>query len=377
LRDPAPAAPAAADIQRFARHLALPGIGAAGQERLHAARMVIVGMGGLGSPAALYLAAAGVGSLVLVDDDRVDVTNLQRQVLHSTADVGRLKVESARDRLLALDPAVQIDAHALRFDAENADVLLAGATVVIDGSDNFATRYAVSDACVRHGIPLVHGSVLRWEGQATVLIAGNAPCYRCLFPDAPPPGVAPDCASGGVLGALPGIVGSIQAAEAVKLVLGATSDTLAGRLLLVDARRMHFSTIDVRRDPACPACGDRVTTHVADDGVPLASMSDECTPAELAGRLARGETVELLDVREPAEWAIARLPGARLVPLATLDATLGSLDPLREIVVYCHHGVRSQWAVLTLRDAGFAHARNMTGGIDRWSREVDASVPRY
>ncbi len=376
------AAPPWADAaERYARQLALPEVGAAGQARLARARVLLVGAGGLGSPAALYLAAAGVGHLGVVDPDRVDASNLHRQVLHGTGDVGRFKAESARDRLAALNPHVRVDAAALRLTAANARALLAGYHVVVDGSDNFAARYAVNDAAVALGVPVVHGAATRFDGQASVFAptaaAGDAlpgapwpesPCYRCLFPAPPAPGTVPSCEEGGVLGAVPGIVGAVQAAEALKLLLG-VGEPLVGRLLLVDVRRMRFHTVALRRDPACPACGAgrRDAGGAADGGGP-----EEVTPAALAARLAAaGAGVELLDVREPREHARARLPGARLVPLGALAeaAGAGRLDPARETVVYCARGPRSAEAAALLRARGFARVRALAGGIERWARE--------
>ncbi|GJG85209.1 molybdenum cofactor biosynthesis protein MoeB [Gemmatimonadetes bacterium T265] len=367
------------DAARHARQIALPNVGAAGQERLRRARVLLVGAGGLGSPAALYLAAAGVGHLGLVDPDRVARHNLQRQLLHATADVGRPKVESARDRLRALDPRVDVAAYDARLTASNALDLLRGYDVVVDGSDNLRTRYLTSDACVRLGVPNVYGAVFRFEGQATVLAAPGGPCYRCLFPVPPPPGTTPSCEASGVLGVLPGLVGTIQAAEALKLLLG-IGEPLAGRLLLVDGLRMEFRTLRVRRDPACVACGAEARRDgpLVDEAVddPCGDPEpDEVTPRALAARLAAGEDVQLVDVREPWEFALARLRGARLVPLGTLD--VAAVDPARAAVVYCHHGARGRRALEALRAAGLTRVANLAGGIDRWSEEVDPGVPRY
>ncbi len=382
------------DAARHARQIALPHVGAAGQARLRRARVLLVGAGGLGSPAALYLAAAGVGHLGIVDPDRVALHNLQRQLLHGTADVGRLKVESARDRLRALDPGVEVAAHALRLTAANALDLVRGYDVVVDGSDNLRTRYLTSDACVRLGVPNVYGAVFRFEGQATVLAAsggtdGPGPCYRCLFPVPPPPGTTPSCEASGVLGVLPGLVGTIQAAETLKLLLG-VGEPLVGRLLMVDGLRMDFRTMRVRRDPACPACGAgaRRDGPLADESVEdpcgdpqgETADADEVTPRELAARLAAGEDIQLVDVREPWEYALARLPGARLTPLRTLGAAAAdpaAFDRGRAAVVYCHHGARGRRALDALRAAGVGRVANLAGGIDRWSAEVDPALPRY
>ena len=380
MSDDAPAStPTAVDAARHARQIALPNVGVAGQARLRRARVLLVGAGGLGSPAALYLAAAGIGHLGLVDPDRVALHNLQRQILHATADVGRPKVESARDRLHALDPRVDVATYDTRLTAANALEIIRGYDVVVDGSDNLRTRYLTSDACVRLGLPNVYGAVFRFEGQASVLAAPGGPCYRCLYPVVPPPGTTPSCEASGVLGVLPGLVGTIQATETLKLVLG-IGESLVGRLLLVDGLRMEFRTLRVRRNPACPICGD-----AAARGAPLVDEAvddpcgdadpDEITPRELAARLARGEAAQLVDVREPWEFEIARLRGAVLIPLGTLDAA--AVDASRPVVVYCHHGARGQRARERLRAAGVPSVVNLTGGIDRWSEEVDPEVPRY
>ena len=389
---PPPPAPLSPDeLQRYHRHLILPEIGEDGQRRLKAARVLLVGAGGLGSPAALYLAAAGVGTLGIVDADAVELSNLQRQVLHDTGSVGAPKVDSAMSRLRAINPHVDLVAHHARLTSANAMALLDAYDVIVDGSDNFPTRYLVNDACVLLRKPNVYGSVLRFEGQASVFSVGDGPCYRCLFRDPPPADLVQNCADGGVLGVLPGMIGVIQAAETIKLITGA-GERLAGRLLLVDGLRMRFRTIDVARDPECRACGtheismlidyerfcglDREHREV-DEGRDSADDADELAPRSLAARLAVGSTPTLLDVREPYEWAIARLPDARLVPLDTLPAVLDTLDPSAELIVYCHHGIRSAAAVAWLREQGFRRARNLTGGIDRWSREVDPSTRRY
>jgi adenylyltransferase/sulfurtransferase len=378
------------ELQRYHRHLILPNVGEEGQRRLKAARVLLVGAGGLGSPAALYLAAAGVGHLGIVDADEVELSNLQRQVLHGTRDVGRAKVASARDRLRDLNPHVAVATYHTRLTSANAMELLRDYDVVVDGSDNFPTRYLISDACVLLGIPNVYGSVIRFEGQASVFGVEDGPCYRCLFPEPPPLGLVPSCAEGGVFGVLPGLVGVIQATETIKLI-ARTGEPLVGRLLLVDALRMRFRTIDLERNPACPACGTREITTLADYdafcGTPAVETtptleledewSDEITPLRLATRLQSGNPPAVVDVREPYEWAIARIPGARLVPLDSLPQAVSSLDRDAELVVYCHHGVRGVAAGAWLRDQGFARVRNLVGGIDRWSLEVDPSLRRY
>jgi sulfur-carrier protein adenylyltransferase/sulfurtransferase len=376
---------------RYGRHLILPEVGPGGQRRLKAARVLLVGAGGLGSPAALYLAAAGVGTLGIVDFDVVDASNLQRQVLHSTADVGRPKLDSARDRIAALNPHVAVEAHPVRLTSANAREIVRGYDVVLDGSDNFPTRYLVNDACVLEGKPNVYGSILRWEGQASVFWAGHGPCYRCLFAEPPPPGLVPSCAEAGVLGVLPGIVGSVQALEAIKLVLG-QGEPLLGRLLLFDALRMRFREMRLRRDPECPACGDRPTLTGLIDyerfcglepaGAPTEpSMSDvpEMTPTELKARLDRGDPLTIIDVREPFEWEIGNLEpqGARLIPLGELPQRFAEIDPADEVVLQCRSGARSAKALLFLRGQGYERLHNLAGGILGWSDEVDPSVPKY
>lgn len=374
------------EVLRYSRHLILPDVGLDGQRKLKTARVLLVGAGGLGSPAALYLAAAGVGTLGLVDFDVVDLTNLQRQILHGTRDVGRSKLDSAVDRIVDLNPHVQVETFHTRLASDNALDIVRAFDLVVDGTDNFPTRYLINDACVLTGRPNVYGSIFRFEGQASVFATPDGPCYRCLFREPPPPGLVPSCAEGGVLGVLPGLIGTIQATEAVKLILG-LGDSLAGRLLLIDALRMQFRTVTVRRDPACPACGTRELTALIDyeDFCGLRAAAEESdgpaipkiTPLELAAKRARGDDFDLLDVREPHEFEIAHIEGARLVPLSTLPDVLPTLAREREIVVHCKLGSRSARAVRLLQEAGFAHARSMTGGITRWSDDVDPSVPKY
>ena len=374
------------EVLRYSRHLLLPNVELAGQRRIKAARVLVVGAGGLGSPVALYLAAAGVGTLGLVDFDVVDVTNLHRQLLHGTKDVGRSKLDSALDRIRDTNPHVHVEPYETRLTSANALQILRDYDLVVDGTDNFATRYLTNDACVLLGKPNVYGSIFRFEGQASVFATADGPCYRCLIPEPPPPGMVPSCAEGGVLGVLPGMIGTIQAAEALKLILG-VGDTLAGRLLLVNALTMDFRTMRLRRDPECPACGTRTIKELIDYdeycGTPGGEAhfdSDgvaEITPLELAARLRDGADLDLIDVREPSEWEVARLPGARLVPLGTLAASLATLDSAREIVVMCRSGQRSANAARQLQAAGFRKVRNLAGGILRWSAEVDPTVPRY
>jgi molybdopterin/thiamine biosynthesis adenylyltransferase/rhodanese-related sulfurtransferase len=362
--------------QRYSRHLVLPQVGPDGQRTLKAARVLIVGAGGLGSPVAMYLAAAGIGTLGLVDFDVVDVTNLHRQLLHGTSDVGRTKLASARDRLYDINPNVIVELHDARLTSANALEMLRRYDLIVDGTDNFATRYLVNDACVLLGIPNVYGSIFRFEGQASVFSTPDGPCYRCLFPEPPPVDSVPNCAEGGVLGVLPGMVGTIQAAEAIKLVLG-IGRTLAGRLLLIDALTMEYRSVQLRRDPECPACGTRTITTLIDydefcgSALPVPSASDEVgeiSPAELAALLVHGG-VDLIDVREPHEWDAGHVTGARLVPLGQLGAAIATLDPEREVVVMCRSGGRGANAAALLRAAGFTRVRNLSGGLTRWQSD--------
>jgi adenylyltransferase/sulfurtransferase len=383
-RSPDPSALTAEELQRYARHLSLPQVGRDGQERLKAARVLLVGVGGLGSPAGLYLAAAGVGTLGLVDHDVVEFSNLQRQIMHATSDVGRSKLASAAARLADINPAVRIERHETRLTSANALELLANYDVIVDGSDNFPTRYLVNDACVLLGKPDVYGSIFRFEGQAAVFWAARGPCYRCLYRDPPPPELVPSCAEGGVLGVLPGIVGSIQAVETIKLILNA-GEPLVGRLLLFDALRMSFRALTLDKDPACPVCGPsptitRLIDYEAFCGVaPQAEdgpVQLEISPHETKQQWDRQQIV-LVDVREQWEWNIARIEGARLVPLGTLPQAMETLPQDGDLVLYCHTGARSRQAALFLQDAGFPQARSMKGGIKAWSREIDPSVPEY
>ena len=372
------------ELLRYSRHLVLPGVGETGQHRLREGSVLLIGAGGLGSPAALYLAAAGIGRIGIVDADSVDVTNLQRQVLYGDATVGHPKVDAARARLRDLNPHVEVELHRLRLTSANALDVLRDYDVVVDGSDNFPTRYLVNDACVLLGKPNVYGSVLRFEGQASVFGLSDGPCYRCLFREPPPPELATNCEEAGVFGVLPGLVGVIQATEAIKLLLGA-GDTLSGRLLLIDALRMRFHTIALARDPRCPACGTRELTALIDyeefcglrRDAEREPAAEEITVAELRERLAAGAATQLIDIREPWEWSIARLPHAELIPMASIPNSMDRLDRSGELIVYCHHGVRSAHVMRFLREAGFANARSLAGGIDRWSIEVDSTLPRY
>ncbi len=368
---------------RYGRHLTLPGVGLDGQRRLKAARVLIVGAGGLGSPTALYLAAAGVGTLGLVDGDTVDVTNLQRQILHGTRDVGRPKLDSARDRLHDLNPHVQVITHGEWLTSANAMEIIRAYDIVVDGTDNFATRYLVNDACVLLGTPNVHGSVFRFDGQASVFATADGPCYRCLFPVPPPPGMVQNCAEGGVLGVLPGMIGTIQAVETLKLILG-IGETLAGRLLMVDALTMQTRTVHIERDPACPACGTRTITQLIDYdefcGTPaLASAAAgtvrEIAPLELAARMAHARDFELIDVREPHETQVDGIAGARLIPLGSLAGAIESLDRSRDIVVMCRSGKRSADAARQLQAVGFTRVASLAGGMLRWIEDVEHVAP--
>ena len=374
-----------AELLRYSRHLILPEVGLEGQRKIKAASVLIVGAGGLGSPLALYLAAAGVGRIGLVDFDRVDVSNLQRQVLYGDSSVGVPKLEAARRRLQDLNPGVEVQTYETRLTSLNALDIIRPYHIVVDGTDNFPTRYLVNDACALLGKPNVYGSIFRFEGQASVFDAAHGPCYRCLYPDPPPPGLVPSCAEGGVLGVLPGVIGMIQGVETLKLILG-RGDSLLGRLLLFDALAMSFRELKLRKDPACPLCGEhRTVTRLIDyeqfcglSPEPAAEQNGlELSAAELEARRKRGDDLVLIDVREPHEAEIARIPGATLIPLATLPARVSELDSSREIVLHCHHGQRSMRALEFLRQAGFRKLKNLRGGIDAWSREVDPSVPRY
>ncbi|HEY8240434.1 MAG TPA: molybdopterin-synthase adenylyltransferase MoeB [Kiritimatiellia bacterium] len=368
------------ELLRYSRHLVMPDVGIEGQRRLRNASVLLVGTGGLGSPVALYLAAAGVGRIGLVDFDVVDATNLQRQVLHGTADVGKPKLHSARRRIADLNPFVHVDTHEARLTSANALSILKPYEIVVDGSDNFPTRYLVNDACVLLGKPNVYGSIFRFEGQASVFSTGNGPCYRCLYPEPPPPGAAPNCAEGGVLGVLPGLVGLIQATETIKLILG-QGQTLAGRLLLVDALAMKFREMKIAKDPACPVCGRNPTIKTLVDYEAFCGTTTPApaavTATELKAELDGKQPVVLLDVREPREWDLCRLPGAVLIPFGDLESRLDDLDRSSRIVAYCRTGVRSAHAVELLHRSGFASVRNLTGGLHAWSDDVDPSIPKY
>lgn len=370
-----------AELQRYARHLVLPQVGREGQERLRDASALVVGLGGLGSPAALYLAAAGVGRLGVLDFDTVALHNLQRQVLHDTSAIGAPKTESARARLEALNPHVRVETWQTTLTRENARGIVADYDVVLDGTDSFAARYLVNDACVLERRPNVHASIHRFEGQLSVFGAEGGPCYRCLHPEPPPPGSVPNCAEGGVLGVLPGLLGTLQATEALKLLLGIGAP-MVGRLLIVDTLAMAFREFAVERDPACAWCGTHARGELLDDyaafcGERPAIHELEIAPAALAMRLARRDPLLVLDVRDEWEHAVAHLDGAELIPMRTIPARHAALARDREVVVYCHHGTRSAMVADYLRAAGFPRVLNLAGGIDRWSVDVDPSVPRY
>jgi adenylyltransferase/sulfurtransferase len=383
------------EVRRYSRHLILPEVGVEGQRRLKQARVLCVGAGGLGSPAAMYLAAAGVGTLGLVDFDVVDLSNLQRQLLHGTGDVGRAKLASAIDRLHAINPHVHVRPHHTALTSANALDLMRGYDVILDGTDNFPTRYLVNDACVLLRKPNAFGSIFRFEGQASVFGVEGGPCYRCLYPEPPPPGLVPSCAEAGVLGVLPGIIGTIQATETIKLLLG-IGQPLIGRFLVFEALRMRFRELTLRRDPECPVCGDHPTVTALIDyeqfcGVSPAALASgpataspgapvpapNITPKALHDWMAAGTPLVVVDVREPQEWDICHLPGAVLIPLGELPQRVGELNPAVPVVCQCRSGVRSARAAQFLRLQGFQDVRNLTGGILAWADEVDPTVPKY
>jgi len=376
------------EILRYSRHLLIPEVGLEGQKKLKAASVLVIGTGGLGSPVSLYLAAAGVGRIGLVDYDVVDFSNLQRQVIHGTSRIGTLKVESARDRMLDLNPDIQVDIYNEPFTSENAMRIAADYDLIIDGTDNFPTRYLTNDVCVLLGKPNVYGSIFRFDGQVSVFYAKEGPCYRCLFPEPPPPGLVPSCAEGGVLGVLPGTIGSLQATEALKLILG-IGETLIGKLMLYNALDMTFEYVKLRKNPNCKICGPNpevteLIDYEAFCGVPGHDHEEgsvgggwDITATELSQRLQQGNHVQLLDVREPHELQISKLEGADLIPLGQLAARLSELDSAQEMVVFCKAGTRSARALELLVSAGFRKAKNLQGGINSWAREVDPSMPIY
>jgi sulfur-carrier protein adenylyltransferase/sulfurtransferase len=376
------------EIARYSRHVIIPEVGMTGQRKLKAASVLMIGTGGLGAPLGMYLAAAGVGRLGLVDFDVVDVSNLQRQIIHGTRDVGRPKIASARDRLEDINPHVEIETHETRLTSANALQLFGNYDVIVDGTDNFPTRYLVNDACVLTGKPNVYGSIFRFEGQASVFWAERGACYRCLYSEPPPPGLVPSCAEGGVLGVLPGIIGAIQATEALKIILGAP-DIMVNRLLLFDAWRMRFRELKLRKNPDCPLCGDNPTIKELIDYEEFCGITpqlptetenkmEEITATELKQRLDHGDDIQLIDVREPHEYEIALIPGSRLIPLGQVLDRVSEIDAGRETVVHCKMGGRSAKAIETLQRAGFTgQLTNLKGGITAWSDEVDPSVPKY
>ena len=375
------------EVLRYSRHLIMPEVTMEGQKRLKAAKVLCVGTGGLGAPLTMYLAAAGVGTIGLVDFDTVDVTNLQRQIVHRQNSIGMPKIDSAEQTLREINPHVNIVKHEVMLTSENALDILKDYDVIADGTDNFQTRYLVNDACVLLGKPNVYGSIFRFEGQASVFYATDGPCYRCQYPEPPPPGMVPSCAEGGVLGVLPGIIGVIQAIETVKLILS-EGQPLIGRLLIFNALKMSFREFKVRKDPQCPICGEHPTiTHLIDydefcgigrgnEGEPL-TTNEEISAREVKAKQDRGDEFTLVDVREPYEYAIAKIPGAKLVPLGTVKDRLHEFDSSDEIVLHCKSGKRSAEALQMFRQAGFKKVKNLTGGITAWSEDVDPSVPKY
>jgi adenylyltransferase/sulfurtransferase len=387
------------EVKRYSRHLIMPEVGVEGQRKLKAAKVLCIGAGGLGSPVAMYLAAAGVGTIGLVDFDVVDFSNLQRQILHFTPDVGKPKLQSAKEKLNALNPEIEIRTHDVALSSQNALQLFAPYDVIVDGTDNFPTRYLVNDACVLLGKPNAYGSIFRFEGQASVFATKEGPCYRCLYPEPPPPGLVPSCAEGGVLGVLPGMIGIIQATETVKLIMG-IGEPLVGRFLIYDALRMKFRELKLRKDPDCPVCGTHptvttlidyeqfcgITPAVAEKGVgaPLASKErspdpvlTELTSLELKQRLDRGEKLTIVDVREPNELQINRIPGSLHIPLGDIPKRYNELDPDAELIMQCKSGARSAKAADFLRSVGFKHVLNLKGGILDWIDKVDPSQPKY
>jgi adenylyltransferase/sulfurtransferase len=375
------------EIGRYSRHLIMPEVGMKGQRKLKAASVLMIGTGGLGAPVGMYLAAAGVGRIGIVDFDVVEVSNLQRQIIHGTADLGRPKIESARDRLRDINPHIEIETHDTRLTSQNALSLFANYDIVVDGTDNFPTRYLVNDACVLTGKPNVYGSIFRFEGQASVFWAKEGACYRCLYSEPPPPGLVPNCAEGGVLGVLPGIVGAIQATETIKLILGA-EDTLVNRLLLFDAWQMKFREFKLRKDPNCPMCGENATIKELIDYEEFCGLRaqppeqpaalEEITATELRQRLDSGQDIQIIDVREAFEYEIARIGGTKLIPLGEVVARMNEIDSSRETVMHCKAGVRSAKAIAALKQAGFAgRLINLKGGITAWSDEVDPTVAKY
>ncbi|HEX7139652.1 MAG TPA: molybdopterin-synthase adenylyltransferase MoeB [Vicinamibacterales bacterium] len=376
------------EVKRYSRHLIMPEVGVDGQRKLKAAKVLCIGAGGLGSPVGMYLAAAGVGTIGIVDFDVVDFSNLQRQILHGTSDVGRSKLASAKDRLHAINPNIDIQTHEAALSSQNAMSLLEPYDIIVDGTDNFPTRYLVNDACVLLEKPNAYGSIFRFEGQASVFATKEGPCYRCLYPEPPPPGLVPSCAEGGVLGVLPGIIGVIQATETVKLIMG-IGEPLIGRFLIYDALRMKFRELRLRKDPDCPVCGTHPTVKQLIDyeqfcGIVPAkpestavNNATEITALELKQRLDRGDKLAIIDVREPNEYQINRIPGSILIPLGDIPKRVNELDPSAELIMQCKSGARSGRAADFLRSVGFKHVLNLKGGILDWIDKVDPSQPKY
>jgi len=379
------------EIQRYSRHLIMPEVGMEGQKKLKAAKVLCIGAGGLGSPLAMYLAAAGVGTLGIVEFDEVDYSNLQRQLLHDTDRVGTPKLESAKNRLKAINPEVNIVGFETRLTSDNALDIFKDFDIIVDGTDNFPTRYLVNDACVLLKKVNIYGSIFRFEGQATVFDVNHGPCYRCLYPEPPPPGLVPSCAEGGVLGILPGIIGVIQATEAVKIILG-KGETLVGRLLLFNALKMQFREMKLRKDDHCPICGKNPSIKKLIDYEEFCGLTrgetsqikeketdleNEISATDLKARLASNDSVKIVDVRNPEEYAICNIEGATLIPLGEISERLAELNKEDDIVLHCHHGMRSLQALEILKQNGFSKVKSLTGGIDAWSVDVDSSVPRY
>jgi len=374
-------------VMRYGRHLIMPEVGVTGQEKLKDAKILMVGAGGLGSPSALYLAASGIGEMTIIDPDVVDLSNLQRQILHDTSSVGTPKVESARRRIEEVNPNVKVNAIQDQLSNENVRQLVREHDLVVDGTDNFQTRYMVNDACIFEGKLNVYGSIFRFDGQSTVFCAPEGPCYRCLYPEPPPPGMVPSCAEGGVLGILPGVIGVIQATEAIKLILG-KGEPLIGRLMLYDALAMKFRELKIRKDPECPVCSAHPTiTELqnyeyfcgihAEEAEETGQPIDQISAKQLKEMLDAGRKITLVDVREPQEWDIAHLPGAKLIPLGNVPERMNELDTADDIAVYCHHGMRSARAIGFLQKMGFQKLKNLAGGIDAWAINVDPDMPRY
>jgi len=377
------------EVKRYSRHLIMPEVGVQGQKKLKAASVLLIGTGGLGSPLGLYLASAGIGRIGLVDFDVVDFTNLQRQVMYTTQDVGKPKLQAAKERMQAINPYITIETHETRLSSDNAMKILSSYDIVVDGTDNFPTRYLVNDACVLLGKPNVYGSIFRFEGQASVFDASRGPCYRCLYPEPPPPGLVPSCAEGGVLGILPGIIGTIQATETIKLILG-NGEPLIGRLLLFNALKMRFRELKLRKNPTCPLCGPNPTITQLIDYEEFCGLGHgeekaaserrdewEISAQELKEMLAKKPTLKIIDVREPHEYEICHIEGAKLIPTSEFAYRMGELDSADEMVFYCHKGVRSRNALELLKTAGFKKIKTLAGGIDAWANDVDPSMPQY